>query len=64
MAGALSDRSLQATVFAPTDDAFALALAELDLSAEQVLAQPALLQKVRLELGGGSGEGGLVGWVL
>ena len=64
MAGALSDRSLQATVFAPTDDAFALALAELDLSAEQVLAQPALLQKVRLQLGGGSGEGGLVGWVL
>lgn len=46
LAGALSDRSLQATVFAPTDDAFALLLAQLDLTAADLLKQPALLQKV------------------
>ena len=44
---ALSDRSLRATLFAPTDRAFALLLAGLDVSAEDLLARPELLQKVR-----------------
>ncbi len=47
LAPALSDRSLQATVFAPTDAAFADALAALDVSAQELAAQPALLAAVR-----------------
>ncbi|KAL4424744.1 hypothetical protein ABPG77_000087 [Micractinium sp. CCAP 211/92] len=46
LAPALSDRSLQATVFAPTDAAFADALAALDVSAQELAAQPALLAAI------------------
>ncbi|PRW20481.1 Nex18 symbiotically induced [Chlorella sorokiniana] len=46
LGAALSDRSLRATLFAPTDRAFALLLADLDMSAEQLLARPELLQKI------------------
>ncbi|KAL4422578.1 hypothetical protein ABPG75_008775 [Micractinium tetrahymenae] len=46
LAPALADRSLQATVFAPTDEAFAAALQGLGLTAQQLLAQPALLAAV------------------
>ncbi|EFN52408.1 hypothetical protein CHLNCDRAFT_138882 [Chlorella variabilis] len=46
LAPALSDRSLQATVFAPTDEAFATALEALDVTPAQLLAQPELLQAI------------------
>jgi uncharacterized surface protein with fasciclin (FAS1) repeats len=46
LAPALSDRSLQATVFAPTDAAFATALDTLDVTPAQLLPQPELLQAV------------------
>lgn len=46
LAPVLSDRSLQATIFAPTDDAFLAALETLDLTAEELLAQPDLLGAV------------------
>lgn len=59
LGAALSDRSLRATLFAPTDRAFALLLADLDVSAEDLLARPELLQKVRL--GGCGWLGGVVG---
>ncbi len=61
LGAALSDRSLRATLFAPTDRAFALLLADLDVSAEDLLARPELLQKVRL--GGCGWLGGVVGWL-
>ena len=51
LAGALSNPALQATVFAPTDDAFALALAQLGVTPEQLLAQPDLLAAVRCGAG-------------
>ena len=46
LADALSSPSLVATVFAPTDAAFKKLLAKAGLSADQLLAQPALLQQV------------------
>lgn len=44
---ALSDGSLKATVFAPTDAAFTTALNALNMTAEELLADRALLTKVR-----------------
>ena len=49
--GALSDPSLQGTLFAPTDAAFAQLLAALKLKPEELLANTELLTKVGLGLG-------------
>lgn len=46
LSGALSNPALQATVFAPTNDAFAKALARLGISASQLLARPDLVAAV------------------
>lgn len=61
LAAALSDRSLKATVFAPTDAAFAAALEALGVTAEELLAQPELLAAV--SRGVGLQGRGLSGWL-
>ena len=42
----LSNGSLVATIFAPSDEAFAAALTALDLTAEQLLRNTSLLETV------------------
>jgi len=48
LAGTLSDAEAEFTVFAPTDDAFVALLADLGITAEQLLADTALLTDVLL----------------